>query len=148
MALTGLMGCIIPALPGPPLSFLALLVLSWAKDWEPFSPAFLITMGGVTLVIAILDYVIPLSGAKKWGASRRGVWGSIIGMIVGFFLFPPWGILLGGVGGALVGEFSAGKGGNRAIRASVGIVMGYMVSTGIKLLFSAVVLILYIKEMF
>ena len=147
-ALVGLAGCIIPIIPGPPLSFLALIVLSFAKNWEPFSPTFLIIMAGLTIVVATLDYLVPVGSAKKYGASKLGVWGSIIGMVIGLFFFPPWGIFIGGIGGALAGELVAGKEAGKAFRASWGIFVGYMVSTGLKLAFSGVLLFFYIKEMF
>ena len=105
-------------------------------------------MAGLTIVVSILDYVVPASGAKKYGASKLGMWGSIIGMSLGLFFFPPWGILMGGIVGALVGELVAGKEAGKAFRASWGIFVGYMVSTGLKLAFSGVLLFFYIKEMF
>ena len=148
LALVGLVGCILPVVPGPPLSFVALIILSYAKNWEPFSPTFLMIMAGLTIIVTILDYVVPASGAKKYGASKLGVWGSLIGMPMGFFLFPPWGILIGGIVGALAGEFVAGKKRGKAIRAGWGIFVGYMVSTGLKLAFSFILFFFYVKEMF
>lgn len=148
IALIGLVGCIAPVIPGPLLSFLALLILSFAKNWEPFSPIFLIITAILTIVLTILDYVVPAGGAKKYGASKSGVWGSMIGMPLGFFFFPPWGILIGGIAGALVGELTAGKEGSKALRACWGIFVGYMLSTGLKLVFSGILLFFYIKEMF
>jgi hypothetical protein len=148
VALAGLAGCIVPVIPGPSLSFLALVILSFAKNWEPFSLTFLITMAGLTIAVTILDYVVPAGGAKKYGASKLGVWGSIIGMPLGFFFFPPWGILIGGIMGALAGELIAGKKGKKAFRAGWGVFVGYMASTGLKLVFSGVLLFFYVKEMF
>lgn len=148
LAFIGLAGCILPAIPGPPLSFAALIVLSLAKNWEPFSATFLIIMGGLTLFVTLLDYVVPAAGAKKYGASRAGVWGSIIGLLVGLFLFPPWGILIGAILGALVGELIVGKKGKEAFRASWGVVVGTILSVGLKLALSGVILFFYIKEMF
>ena len=147
-ALIGLVGCILPVIPGPPLSFFALIILSYAKNWEPFSSTFLIIMAGLTIVVTILDYVVPASGAKKYGASRLGVWGSIIGMLFGLFFFPPWGMLIGAIGGALAGELAAGKEGKKALRAGWGVFVGNMVSIGLKLAFSGVILFFYVKEMF
>jgi len=146
IALVGFAGCIVPIIPGPPLSFLALLILSFAKNWEPFSPMFLIIMAVLTIVITILDYIVPVGGAKKYGASKVGVKGSMIGMLLGFFFFPPWGILIGGIMGALVGELIAGKEGYMVLRAGWGIFVGYFLSTGLKLVFSGVLLFFYIKE--
>lgn len=148
VALLGLAGCIIPVIPGPPLSFLALILLSFAKNWEPFSSTFLIIMASLTIVVTILDYVVPAGWAKKYGASKSGVWGSMLGMPVGFFFFPPWGILIGGMVGALVGELIAGKEESKALRAGWGIFVGYVLSTGLKLMFSGVLLFFYLKEMF
>ena len=142
-----LVGCIVPVIPGPPLSFLALILLSYAKNWEPFSTKFLIIMAVLMIVVTVLDYVIPAGGAKKYGASKSGIWGSIIGMLAGFFFFPPWGILIGGIVGAFSGELLAGQEGRKALRASWGIFVGYMVSTGLKLVFSGTVLFFYIKEL-
>jgi len=147
-ALIGLVGCILPVIPGPPLSFFALIILSYAKNWEPFSSTFLIIMAGLTIVVTILDYVVPASGAKKYGASKLGIWGSIIGMLFGLFFFPPWGMLIGAIGGALAGELAAGKEGKKALRAGWGVFVGNMVSIGLKLAFSGVILFFYVKEMF
>lgn len=147
-ALIGLVGCILPVIPGPPLSFFALIILSYAKNWEPFSSTFLIIMAGLTIVVTILDYVVPASGAKKYGASKLGVWGSIIGMLFGLFFFPPWGMLIGALGGALAGELAGGKEGKKALRAGWGVFVGNMVSIGLKLAFSGVILFFYVKEMF
>ncbi|MDX1778923.1 MAG: DUF456 domain-containing protein [Thermodesulfobacteriota bacterium] len=148
LALAGIVGCILPFIPGPPLSFLSLLALSWARQWEPFSVRFLIIMGILTVLLTILDYVIPAGGAKKFGASKAGIWGSLFGMPLGLFFFPPWGILIGGIAGAFLGELIAGKEGNTALRASWGVFIGYVSATTLKLAFSTIVLFFYIKELF
>jgi uncharacterized protein YqgC (DUF456 family) len=148
LALAGIVGCVLPFIPGPPLSFLSLLVLSWARQWEPFSVRFLIIMGLLTVLLTVLDYVIPAGGAKKFGASKAGIWGSLFGMPLGLFFFPPWGIVIGGIAGAFLGELIAGKEGNTALRASWGVFIGYVAGTALKLAFSTIVLFFYIKELF
>ncbi|MCK5204491.1 MAG: DUF456 domain-containing protein, partial [Desulfobacterales bacterium] len=95
LALAGMIGCILPIIPGPTFSFLALILLSWTKNWQVFSQAFLIVMGSLTVILMILDYIAPALGAKKYGASKPGLWGSAIGMIIGIFFIPPWGIIVG-----------------------------------------------------
>lgn len=147
LALTGIIGCILPIIPGPLLSFVALLLLSWAKNWEAFSQTFLIIIGALTALMMILDYVAPALGAKKYGASKRGLWGSAIGMIIGIFFIPPWGMIVGAFAGALAGELTAGKTGKKALRAGWGILIGTVFGIGLKLAFTAVVLFWYIKEM-
>ena len=147
-ALVGLAGCILPVIPGPPLSFSALIILSFAKDWQPFSSTFLIIMAGLTMLVTILDYVVPAIGAKKYGASKLGMCGSIIGMLIGLFLFPLWGMLVGAIVGALAGEIVAGKEGKKALRAGWGVFVGNVMVIGIKLAFSGFMLFFYVKEIF
>lgn len=147
LALAGIIGCILPIIPGPIFSFLALILLSWAKNWQVFSQTFLIVMGSLTALLMILDYIAPALGAKKYGASKPGLWGSAIGMVIGIFLIPPWGIILGAFVGALVGELLAGKSGEKALRAGWGILIGNVLGIGLKLAFTTVALFYYIKEM-
>ena len=146
-ALIGLIGCILPVIPGPPLSFFSLIILSYAKNWEPFSTTFLIIMAGLTILATFLDYVVAAIGAKKYGASKLGIWGSIIGMIFGLFIFPPWGVLVGAIIGALAGELAGGKRGKKALRASWGVFVGNIMGVGLKLAFCGAIFFFYIKEM-
>ena len=148
IALIGLLGCILPVIPGPPLSYAALIIFSLAKHWEPFSIAFLIIMGILMLAVSLVDYVFPAIGAKRYGASKAGVWFSIIGMVVGIFFIPPWGIFIGAFVGAIIGELLVGKGGKKALKAGWGVFVGNMVSTGFKLAYSGVVIFFYVKALF
>jgi uncharacterized protein YqgC (DUF456 family) len=147
-ALVGIAGSILPIIPGPPLSFLALLILSLAKNWEPFSSTFLIIMGCLMILLIILDYVLPAGAAKRYGASKLGVWGSIIGMFVGLFVFPPWGAFIGAIGGAITGELVAGKERKNALRAGWGAFLGNMAIIALKLAFSGAILFFYVKGIF
>jgi uncharacterized protein YqgC (DUF456 family) len=147
-ALVGFVGCIFPVIPGPPLSFLALILLSFAKNWEPFSSTFLLIMGGLAVLVTILDYVVPVVGAKKYGASKWGIWISMIGMLIGVLFFPPWGMLFGAFVGALAGELLAGKKGRKSLQAAWGVFVGNVVSIGFKLAYCGAVIFFYVKEMF
>lgn len=108
IALIGIAGCIVPAIPGPPLNFLSLIILGLAID-EAFTFDFYILWGVITAVVTILDYILPILGAKLYKASSAGIWGSIIGMLLGIFFFPPFGMIIGLFVGAVVGELMAGK---------------------------------------
>ena len=105
-------------------------------------------MAGLTIFVTLLDYIVPAAGAKKYGASKLGVWGSIIGMVTGFFFFPPWGIVIGAFLGALAGEVLVGKEGKKALRAGWGVFVGTMVGVGLKLALCGIVLFFYVREMF
>lgn len=148
LALVGLVGCILPLVPGPPLCFGALVILSFAKNWEPFSLTFLIVTGGLTVAVSVLDFVVPPVAAKRYGASKIGVWGSIIGIILGFFLFPPWGMFFGAFAGALAGELLVRKEGKEVLRAGWGVFVGTMVGIGLKLALCGVMVFFYVREMF
>lgn len=143
-----MIGCILPVIPGPIVSFSALLLLSWTKNWQIFSPFFLIIMGAIATFLMVFDYIAPAIGAKKYGASKSGLWGSVIGMIVGILFLPPWGLIVGAFIGALIGEMATGKSGRKALHAGWGILLGTVFGIGLKLAFTAVILFYYIKEMF
>ena len=148
LAVSGLIGCIVPIVPGPPLTFISLLFLSYAKNWEPFSANFLYLMGGLNLVVFIMDYIIPAGWAKKYGASKFGVFCSVVGMLIGLFVFPPFGLFFGGLIGAVAGELFAGRAGRDALRAGWGAFIGNIVSIGLKMGLCGVMLFFYVKEMF
>ena len=148
LSLAGLSGCIVPAIPGTPLNFLALLLLSFAKDWEPFSLTFLVIMAIVAIVVSILDNIIPSWGAKKYGAEKTSVWLALAGTLIGIIFFPPFGIFIGAFVGALIGELLHGKEAARALRAGWGVFVGTFLGIGIKLVASGVMFFYFIKEVF
>ena len=147
-ALLGVIGCIIPGLPGPPLSFLALIFISIAKRWEPFSGKFLILMAALAIVVTALDYVVPAAGAKKYGASKFGFWGAIIGMIIGIIYAPPLGMIIGAFLGAVLGEMLIGKHSHEALKAGWGVFIGIMLGTIIKLIASGIMTFYFVKALF
>ena len=100
--LLGLIGCVAPVIPGVPLSYVGLLLLHFT-DRVQFSWQFLTVWAVIVIVIQVLDYFIPAWGTKKFGGSKYGVWGSTIGLLLGFFM-GPWGIIVGPFVGAVVGE--------------------------------------------
>ncbi len=144
----GIIGCVVPGLAGPPFSFLALILLSIAKRWEPFSPTFLIAMAAVTIIVTALDYIVPAAGAKKYGASKFGFWGAVIGMIVGIIYLPPLGMIIGAFIGAFVGELLIGKQSSAALKAGWGVFIGVMFGILLKLIASGVMTFYFIKALF
>ncbi len=147
LALAGFIGCVLPVIPGPPLSYLALIALSFARDWEPFSITFLIVMAVLMIVVMVLDYIVPVIGASKFGASKSGITLSIIGMLMGIFFFPPWGIFIGAFVGGIVGEILQGRKGKEALKVGWGIFLGNMLSIGIKLAFALAVIFFYVRAL-
>lgn len=144
----GIIGCVIPGLPGPPFSFIALILLSVAKHWEPFSVTFLIAMAALTVVVTALDYIVPAAGAKKFGASKFGFWGAVIGMIIGIFYAPPLGMIIGAFLGAIVGEILRGKQSYDALKAGFGVFAGFMFGILLKLIASGIMTFYFVKALF
>lgn len=147
LAILGLVGCLLPLLPGPPLSYVALLVLSLARDWQPFSATFLVIAGIAAAAVSILDFLIPPAGAKRYGASRYGFWGSLIGMVLGMIFFSLPGMFIGAWAGAVLGELYGGKTGRGAIRAGWGAFLGNLAAIGLKMAYSAAIILIYVREM-
>ncbi len=125
----GLLGCVVPVLPGPILSYLGLFCLL-LTDSKPSFEA-LIGFGLVTAVVTILDYVVPLWGAKKFQSSTWGLWGCFVGTIVGLF-FLPIGLVAGPFLGAVVGEVIAGRDNRAAVRSGFGALLGFLAGTLVK----------------
>lgn len=148
LIILGLIGCVVPGVPGPPFSLLALVMLSAAKRWEPFSLNFLIVMALLTIVVTALDYVVPAAGAKKFGASKYGFWGAVIGMLIGIIFFPPLGIIIGAFLGAIAGELVIGKPSYDALKAGWGVFVGIMFGMILKLIASGVMTFYFIKALF
>jgi uncharacterized protein YqgC (DUF456 family) len=131
--LTGIIGSFIPVIPGPPLSWLGLLLL-YNTEEVPFDPWFIVVTGAIALLATLLDYYLPVVGTKKYGGSKRGVWGAIIGLFVAVF-FPilgPFGILIWPFLGAFLGELSQQKSQKNALRAAWGSFLGFLTGTLIK----------------
>ena len=134
LCIIGIIGCIVPGLPGVPLNFIAMLLLQWA--FQPYNIAILIVFGVLTVIVTVLDYMIPVWTAKRFGATKLGIWGSVIGMVAGIF-FTPIGMILGTLLGAIIGDLIAGRTATQATRAGLGSLFGTLVTIGIKLTLAA-----------
>lgn len=130
--LVGIVGSILPVIPGTPLSWIGLILLHLAPSIE-FDWWLIVITGVIAIAIYILDYVIPSIGTKKFGGSKAGVWGTLIGLFVGILAPIPAGIILGPFVGALIGEMVFnGTEGKQAVKAAFGSFFGFMTSTFLK----------------
>lgn len=143
--ISGLLGCVVPIIPGPPLSYIGILLLHFTEKYQ-FSSKFLIIWAVITVVVYAIDYLIPIWGTKKFGGSKRGVWGSIIGLCIGLFFFPPFGIIIGPFLGAVIGELTAGKDSGAALKSGFGSFMGFLAGTLLKLIASGMMTWYFFKE--
>ncbi|MFV1957928.1 MAG: DUF456 domain-containing protein [Planctomycetota bacterium] len=147
--LAGLVGCVLPVLPGPPLSFLGFLALWAARGGQAttFGGTTVAVLGAAAALVTVLDTAAPAMGARRYGASKLGLWGSILGMVVGLFFFPPFGMVLGAWVGALAGEAVAGKPWGQAWHASWGVFVFTMLGVALKLAVSGVIAWTFVAEL-
>jgi len=115
----GLAGCILPVIPGPPVSFAGLLLLRFTRFVEvqradQFDKILWI-MAIAAILVTILDYIVPVWGTKRFGGSRSGTVGAAVGLVIGLF-FAPLGLILGPFLGAVAGEMLAGKDNSSSLR--------------------------------
>ena len=131
LILVGIVGCIVPGLPGVPLAYAGLWIAQAAERID-FSWQMLLVWGIVTIVVSILDYIVPAWGTKQFGGTKYGVWGSTIGVFAGLF-FGAIGVIIGPLVGAVIGELIGGKEVAEALRAGWGSFIGLLFGTIIKL---------------
>lgn len=150
-ALIGLLGSVIPGLPGPPLSWIALLLIgcSTAADYSVW---FLFATGLVAAAITVFDYLIPSWGTKRMGGSKAGVWGCNIGLVVSLIGIPfgPQGLiglLFWPFIGAFIGELTTKKTINQSLKAASGAFIGFLTGTLIKLIYCIVVTVIIVKDL-
>lgn len=137
LSIIGVIGCIVPGVPGPPLNLLSIIFLKIAFPDE-ISVGAVIIFGIITIAATLLDYAIPMLGGKLFKASKNGIIGSTVGMIIGIFFFAPFGIFIGLVIGAVVGEIIAGKTNREAAKTGAGIFVLSILAMFIKLAASLV----------
>jgi uncharacterized protein YqgC (DUF456 family) len=132
LVLTGLLGTVLPGLPGVPLIFAALLFAAWMDGFQHVSTITVIGLALLTLVAVAVDLVASALGAERVGASPRAVAGAAVGTVVGVFFGLP-GLLLGPFVGAVIGEYLTRSDWRRAARAGIGTWVGLLLGTVAKL---------------
>jgi uncharacterized protein YqgC (DUF456 family) len=142
--IVGLLGSFFPVLPGPSISWIGLVLLYFtnavAANYWILGISLLITM-----LISVLDYVIPSKGTKKFGGSSYGIWGTNVGLVVGIFVPIPFGFIIGPFLGALIGElFYDFKDHKRAMKAATGSLIGFLASSFMKFLICVMFLGLFL----
>ena len=149
--LIGIIGCIVPGLPGTPIAYAALWIAQ-ATERVDFSWQMLLVWGIVTIIITLLDYVVPALGTKRYGGTKWGVWGSTIGVFIGLF-FGAVGVILSPLVGAILGELLAtalhgsvdSKAVSSALKAGWGSFIGILFGTIIKLIACGLMTIVLIQ---
>jgi uncharacterized protein len=134
----GILGSLLPLLPGTPLAFIGLLVQQ-LRDPAPFSSRFIWIWAGIVVLSIVLDYLIPVWGTRVFGGTRYGAWGTTLGFLAAFWLGPA-GIIIGPFIGAFLGEMVAGQSSGKSLRAAWGSFLGFIAGTLLKLVLCVLML--------
>ncbi|MGB3142698.1 MAG: DUF456 domain-containing protein [Maribacter sp.] len=147
LMLVGILGSFLPVLPGPPISWVGLLLL-YSTSVIPMNWTFLGITLAISLLVIALDYIIPAMGTKKFGGTRAGVIGTTIGLVVAliFPIFGPFGIIIWPFIGALVGELLNKADKKTATKAAFGSFLGFLTGTFLKFMVAIVFLGLFISK--
>ena len=152
LAVAGIIGSIVPGLPGPPLSWIGMLLVYFADKSvdaaNPMSATVLLVWLGITVLVSVLDYVIPSGMTRMAGGHKAASTGALIGLFAGM-LFTPIGVVAGALLGAFLGELMVNdKGVWAAFKAGAGAFLGFILGTGLKLVCSGVMAWLIVKYAF
>lgn len=130
--LIGIAGIVLPALPGIPLVFIGLVLAAWADGFVHVGWPTLLILGVLTALSLLVDVLATVVGAKRVGASRKALWGTFIGSIVGLF-FMPIGLFAGPLLGALLGEYWHTRELGRSTKVGLATWLGILLGLALKL---------------
>lgn len=145
--LVGFLGLIIPVIPDLVVIWLGVLIYAIGTKFSEISATTVILLGILSATTYLIDYASTVLGAKKYGASRRGMIGAIVGGIVGFFSFPPFGFLIGAILGIIFAEvIISGRTTKEGIRASKGAFLGFTLGFLIKIVIASVIIAIFLSS--
>lgn len=139
----GLIGVLLPLLPGTIVSYIGLLSIIYAQYLVSglVDRSSVIIWWVITILLQISDYIIPSITTKKYGGSSWWTWWSVIGMIVGIFVIPPRGLIFGPIVGAYIGEYLYTSDHKTASRSAWGSFIGFITGTGLKIIIALAMII-------
>lgn len=142
LILGGLIGSVIPALPGLPMIFGGIWLAAAIDDYRHVGLWWLLAIGALGAAGVIIEFVASTLGAKRVGASPRALWGAGLGTVAGLFFGLP-GLVFGPFIGALLGELASGKSVLRSTHVGIATWAGLLFGTLMKLVISFVMVGLF-----
>lgn len=129
----GVIGTVLPALPGAPLIWLGMLIYGFFVKFNNLSWTFFLGQGLAVALIFLIDYLAGILGVKQYGGSKAAVWGSVLGGLLGVLLMGPFGLIFGPFIGAVAGELYQKSSLDKAFQVGVGTLIGFLGGTVLKL---------------
>ncbi len=134
----GIVFSILPPLPGPLLTYASLIATHYVAPETNFSTLSFLIWGVVGVVILVLDYILPAAATRKFGGTKAGMIGGLLGTIIGVLFLGPYGVIIGPLVGAIVGDLYGGNRIKSAFKSGFGSFLGFLAATSLKLLYSII----------
>jgi len=107
----------------------------------------LVIFGILLIFLLLADYLAPILGARLAGSGKKGIYGAIIGALIGIFFIPPMGILIGALAGATIGEYYSGKRFIGSLKAGLGIILTSVAILVAQIVYSVAAAIYYFSKL-
>ncbi len=144
----GFFGVILPLIPGVWLSLVGLLIFKYSVA-ATFGWNTLIITLVLVIISQMLSYLIPIAATKKFGGSKYGIWGAIIGLFLGVIFGGPFGIVIGPFLGVFVAELiNNSEDIDKAFKAALGTFVGFSIAMGIELMLCFWILYVFLKDLY
>ena len=140
LVVIGFAGTVLPALPGPPILLLGLVLMAWLDGFVQVSVMTLFWLGVLAFLSIVIDFLATAEGARRFGAGRHAILGATVGLLVGLFFGLP-GILFGPFIGAVAGHLISRANLDSSMRAGVGASLGVVVGTAAKVVVAVVMVV-------
>jgi uncharacterized protein YqgC (DUF456 family) len=144
----GLLGIFLPILPGVPLAWLGLFIYAIGTGFDRISILTTVVFFILMLLSLLLDLLAPMLGASKYRASRYGIIGAFIGLMIGIIAFGFWGIIVGPFAGAFLGELITRRPPKQALRSALGAFLGFIAGSLVKTILVLIMLGFFIASLF
>jgi uncharacterized protein YqgC (DUF456 family) len=143
LILIGLIGVVLPALPGLPLMFAGMLVAAWADHFQRVPIWVIVILGLMSLAALLIDFLATSLGAKRYGAGKLAIVGAMLGTLAGLLFGIP-GLLVGPFVGAMIGELMHGKQLAQASKVGMATWLGLIFGTGLKIAVAIAMLAIFV----
>jgi len=143
----GAFGTFLPVLPGTPLIFMAALGYGFYEGFQNITLFIIVILFFLMVLTIAADYLSGVIGAKKYGASKYGIWGAFIGGLIGVIVFNIPGLLLGPFVGSVTGETITGRKVNEAVKIGLGTVVGLAGGAVFKFTVAVAMIIVFITNL-
>jgi uncharacterized protein YqgC (DUF456 family) len=134
----GLVGSVLPIVPGPPFSFFGILLLYFFTSFN-LEGDYLFYFGAFALIITFLDYWLQIYSVKYFGGGRFSTFGVVLGILCGIFIFPPFGVIVGPFCGAYLGALiESDYDFFKSFKIAIGSLVGFLGGTILKFVYSII----------